>query len=99
MGEAEHRPTPPPDDGSLEIVCREFVELVTGHLEGTLPGSVERAVLAHLELCDPCVEYLDQMQRTSSLLRSWVPDTLSPATREELLQVFARMHPAGADDR
>ena len=43
------------DDGLLTIVCREFVELVTEHLEGTLPEPVERAIATHLDLCEPCL--------------------------------------------
>jgi predicted anti-sigma-YlaC factor YlaD len=45
------------------LVCREFVELVTDCLEGTLPD-VERARMnAHLAECDGCSGYLEDMRR------------------------------------
>ena len=84
-------------DELLEIACQEFVELVTEHLEGTLPEDLARAVRAHLALCDHCVEYLDQMRRTTAALRTLPSPTLPPAVRDELLEVFTRLHP-DADD-
>jgi hypothetical protein len=80
------------DDAVLAVACREFVELVTEHLEGTLPAEVEAAVVAHLQLCDPCLVYLEQMRRTSAALGTLPAPTLPPAARERLLDVFAALH-------
>lgn len=91
----EPRPSPS-GDPVLLVACREFVELTTEHLEGTLPPDLERAIAAHLELCDACVEYLDQMRRTVGLLRTTPTETLPPVVREELLAVYTRLH--GAPD-
>ena len=86
-------PAPRPADGDvLTVACREFVELVTEHLEGTLPEPVERAVSAHLELCDPCVVYLEQMRLTAATLRTLPSRTLPPAARERVLEVFTALH-------
>jgi hypothetical protein len=54
-GEEQEVAEPPIPRSSVElgIVCQEFVELVTEHLEGTLPEAVERVVAEHLDLCDP----------------------------------------------
>ena len=82
----------PADDDVLTVACREFVELVTEHLEGTLPEPVERAVSAHLELCDPCVVYLEQVRRTAAALRALPSPTLPPAARQRVLQVFTALH-------
>ena len=49
------------------ISCREVVELVTDHLEGALDPEVEARFVRHLELCPPCVEYVDQIRTTSRL--------------------------------
>jgi anti-sigma factor RsiW len=84
------RPTPEPD--GVEIACQEFVELVTDHLEGTLPEEVERAVAAHLELCEPCRIYLEQIRRTATALRTLPNPTLPQAARERLLAVFTTLH-------
>jgi len=79
-------------DATLTVACREFVELVTEHLEGTLPADVERAIAAHLELCDPCVIYLEQMRSTAAALRTLPAPTLPPPARERLLDVFSALH-------
>jgi hypothetical protein len=80
------------DDDVVALVCREFVELVTEHLEHTLPERLERAIAAHLELCEPCVIYLEQMRSTASALRTLPRPTLPPAARERLLDVFTALH-------
>lgn len=47
-----------------ELVCREFVELVTDYLEGALPDSERARFEAHLAECDGCAGYLQDMRRT-----------------------------------
>ena len=84
--------TAPSGDPVLVVACREFVELVTEHLEGTLPPDLEQAIANHLELCDPCVEYLEQMRGTVGLLRTLPSETLPPAARNKLLDMFAQLH-------
>jgi hypothetical protein len=85
-------------DPVLVVACKEFVELVTEHLDGTLPTRLDQAIAAHLELCEPCVHYLEQMRGTVSLLGTLPRETLSPAVRNQLLDVYARLHrgPSGA---
>jgi predicted anti-sigma-YlaC factor YlaD len=87
------------DPPSVAVACREFVELVTEHLEGTLPDEVDRAIREHLALCDPCVQYLDQIRATASLLGDQPRPTLSPVVREELLDVYAGLHAEPPDER
>ena len=92
-------PAPRPagdDDGLVTIACREFVELVTEHLEGTLPEPVELAIAAHLELCEPCLIYLEQTRATATALRILPTPTLPPPARRRLLEVFSALH-GGSD--
>jgi Putative zinc-finger len=84
--------TAPGGDPVLVVACREFVELVTEHLEGSLSSELEQAVTAHLELCDPCVEYLEQMRGTVDLLGTLPTETLPPGARNLLLEVYTRLH-------
>jgi hypothetical protein len=87
-----------PGDDVVTVACREFVELVTEHMEGTLPDRVERAIAAHLELCEPCVVYLEQMRTTAAALRGVPVPTLPAAARQRLLDVFSTVHgPAGQE--
>jgi anti-sigma factor RsiW len=93
-------PSPrPAEDQALEIACQEFVELVTEHAEGTLPAEIDRRIAAHLELCDPCVVYLEQMRSTTAALRNVPVPTLPPAARERLLDVFTALHGPAEDGR
>ena len=80
------------DDGLMTLACREFVELVTEHLEGVLPEPVERAIAAHLELCEPCLVYLEQVRVTTGLLRTLPTPTLPTPARKRLVEVFSALH-------
>jgi predicted anti-sigma-YlaC factor YlaD len=71
-----------------EMSCKEIVELVTEYLEGTLPSVQIERFEAHLEMCEGCANYLDQMRRTIELTRRLTEDSLSSAARAALLDVF-----------
>ena len=47
-----------------EIICREFVELVTEYLDGELPPATVDLVEQHLVMCDWCRDYLGQFEAT-----------------------------------
>ena len=86
-------PTPRPavDDDVVDIACREFVELVTEHMEGTLPDALERAIAAHLELCEPCLVYLEQMRATVTVLHELPAPALPPS--RPAIEVVLMMKP------
>ena len=94
-------PVPRPTAGTdvVEIACQEFVELVTEQLEGSLPEEIERAITAHLELCEPCRVYLEQVRSTAAALRTLPISTLPQPARERLLDLFTSLHgrPRGED--
>jgi anti-sigma factor RsiW len=70
------------------LVCREFVELVTDYLEGTLPEGERVRFEAHLADCDGCDGYLDDMRRLVGSLHELPEPPPDPATREALLRAF-----------
>jgi predicted anti-sigma-YlaC factor YlaD len=47
-----------------EIICREFVELVTEYLDRALPAATVDLVEQHLVMCDWCQDYLHQFKTT-----------------------------------
>jgi anti-sigma factor RsiW len=49
------------------ISCQEVVEIVTDYLDGKLAPELVERLEAHLQLCPPCVEYVNQMRTTSRL--------------------------------
>jgi predicted anti-sigma-YlaC factor YlaD len=71
-----------------DISCQELVELVTDYLEGALPDEDVARFEEHLELCDGCRYYVEQMRITIATVgrieESDVPDGL----RASLLDAF-----------
>jgi len=78
-----------------ELVCREFVELVTDYLEGALPEDDRARFEAHLAECDGCSGYLEDMRRVVGSLREVVEPPADPHTREVLLNAFRDLHGPG----
>jgi anti-sigma factor RsiW len=70
------------------LVCREFVELVTDYLEGTLPAADRARFEAHLAECHGCTGYLEDMRRLVGTLAGAPEPPSSPETRETLLRAF-----------
>ena len=70
------------------LVCREFIELVTDYLEGTLPDSERIRMEAHLAECDGCTGYLEDMRRLVRSLHVTPEEPPDPATRDALLRAF-----------
>jgi anti-sigma factor RsiW len=71
-----------------EMTCRELVELVTDYLEMRLaPGDLERFE-AHLELCDPCVTYIEQIRQSVAVVGTLSEETLPQGAVDALLAEF-----------
>jgi anti-sigma factor RsiW len=75
-----------------QLACRQFVELVTDFLEGKLPPDELQRAARHLESCDGCRAYLEQMRATVRALRQLPPESVSPAIRDEVLAAYRRRH-------
>jgi len=80
------------------MTCAELVELVTAYLEGTLSDEQRRAFDEHLALCPGCDRYLGQFRRTIDLLGELPEESLSPQTRERLLDAFAEWRSTSGTD-
>ena len=75
----------------LTIHCQEIVELVTDYLEGALDPDMTAEVEAHLQLCDGCDIYVEQMRATIRALGTVPLETLSETAQSELLQAFRNL--------
>lgn len=53
-----------------EIICRQFVELVTDYFEDALAPDLLARIEEHLVMCDWCVTYAAQMRTTISTLEA-----------------------------
>jgi anti-sigma factor RsiW len=71
-----------------EMACNELVELVSDYVEGRLPAPDVERFDAHLEICEGCRTYLDQMRETVDALGHLPEESVTPAAREELLEAF-----------
>lgn len=73
---------------SDEMNCQEFVELVTDYLEGKLSPIDKARFDAHLDYCDACVFYVEQMRLTIGTLGHLREEHIAPAARDRLLEAF-----------
>lgn len=81
----------------LTVPCQEIVELVTDYLEGKLDPEMTAEVEAHLELCDGCDVYVEQMRATIRELGGVPVATLSETAQAELARAFRDLRgPAAA---
>ena len=71
-----------------QLSCQELVELVTDYLEGVLPDADRLELERHLETCDGCRQYVEQMRTTIVLTGEARPLDLSPEAEDALLAAF-----------
>ena len=74
--------------GGDPLVCQEFVELVTDHLEGALPAAERARFESHLAACDGCAAYFESFRATVSALGTTPHPPPDPHTRETLIRAF-----------
>jgi hypothetical protein len=70
------------------ITCQEVVELVTAYLERALPPDETTLFEQHLNLCDGCVTYVEQMRGTIAATGRIAEDDLLADARDRLLDAF-----------
>lgn len=68
--------------------CQEVVELVTAYLEDALPPQRLALVQAHLDACEHCSTYLDQIRATIASVGSLTLDGLSDEAYRALADAF-----------
>ena len=77
-----------------EVVCQQWVELVTAYLEGALPRRARKAIDRHLADCRHCREYLDQMRLTIRITGELqVGDDVPDEVLDALMTAFRDLHP------
>jgi hypothetical protein len=72
-----------------KLVCQEVVELVTAYLDGALDPGTRARFEAHLEGCDGCATYLDQLRAIVGAFGSIRDQDLDPVYRMRLMDAFA----------
>ena len=75
-----------------QLSCQELVELVTDYLEAALPPEERARFEAHVEPCDGCSTYLEQMRTTIQLTGRITPEDVEPEAEAALLAAFRNWH-------
>ena len=71
-----------------EMICQEFVELVTDLIEGQLAEAKRIEAEAHVGGCDGCETYLEQIRQTIVALRGLADSGDFSRDRERALVAF-----------
>ena len=70
------------------VTCSEVVELVTEYLEGSLPPDEAALFEQHLNFCDGCDWYVEQIRTTIETVGRIEPEEVPPDMRDRLLTAF-----------
>jgi len=77
------------------LSCAEFVELVTDYIEDALSPEDRARAMVHLEGCDGCTIYLEQMEKVVKLTVAVNLDEVPRATLDRLMGLFEVEKPKG----
>ena len=70
------------------MTCKELVRIITEYLEGSLGEADQRRFEEHIEGCDGCSAYLDQMRKVIAVSGSLREEDLAPELSASLLGTF-----------
>jgi len=70
------------------VTCQEVVELVTAYLERSMAADETTLFEQHLNFCEGCVWYVEQMRGTVEATRRIAEDDIPADARERLLMAF-----------
>ena len=70
------------------VTCQQVVELVTDYLEHALPPDEASLFEQHVNFCDGCDWYLEQMRATIAGVGRITEEDVPVETRDKLLSAF-----------
>jgi anti-sigma factor RsiW len=70
------------------ITCKEVVELVTDYLDRALPADEASLFEQHINFCDGCITYVEQMRSTVTAVGRITEEDVPPETKERLMAAF-----------
>jgi predicted anti-sigma-YlaC factor YlaD len=70
------------------ITCQEVVDLVNGFLEGGLEATTTALFEQHLNFCEGCVSYVDQLRTTVATVGRIEEEDVPPEARAKLMAAF-----------
>ena len=75
-------------ESSERITCQELTELVNDFVEGALPADETALFEQHLNFCDGCDWYVDQIRVTVAAVGRIEESDVPPQVRDRLLDAF-----------
>jgi anti-sigma factor RsiW len=75
-------------DDPTGMACQDLVEVVTDYLEDALPADLRARFDQHLEICEVCRSYVEQIRLTIRLSGRVEAEALSPNAKESLMMAF-----------
>lgn len=75
-------------DSHDHLSCQEVVELVTEYLDGALSVADASLFEQHLNFCDGCIWYVDQIKTTVDAVGEVREEDISPEAKDRLLTAF-----------
>jgi predicted anti-sigma-YlaC factor YlaD len=73
---------------AVHVTCAEFVRLVSDYIERALTSAETSLVEEHINYCDGCGRYLDQMAQTIHLAGLLRTEQVAPELSEALVESF-----------
>jgi predicted anti-sigma-YlaC factor YlaD len=70
------------------IACQEVVELATEYLEGSMTEERRTRFELHLNLCDGCFNFVEQVRTTAAMARVLSEEEVPDETRAKLIAAF-----------
>lgn len=70
------------------VTCREVTELVTAYVERALPADETALFEQHLNFCDGCVWYVDQVRTTINVVGDLRAEDVPEETKAKLMVAF-----------
>ena len=70
------------------LTCQELTEVLTDYLEGVMPTEDRVRFEAHLEVCEGCVTYVEQMRQAIATVHELRIEEVEATAPEDLLEAF-----------
>jgi anti-sigma factor ChrR (cupin superfamily) len=68
--------------------CKEVVELATQYADGVMPASQMTQFEMHLNFCDGCYTFVDQIRSTAAMAGRLSEEQIPESTKAKLLAAF-----------
>jgi anti-sigma factor RsiW len=73
------------------MTCRQLVEFLIDFVSDELPDDHRRLIEQHLEICPPCVTYIETYRLTIQLTRQLPPRPIPPELADHLRSVLSEI--------